>query len=122
MTASCIGLEARHSEVSDLDIPSPSISQLTRGAGSSAINGLYLTHPGEIEVNAWSGMLEGMDGAENWSWDSLYAAMKKSETFTPPSGAVAQEADITWNAASRGTRGPIQASYPGLYVWTSLLM
>lgn len=91
-------------------------SQLTRDTGSSAINGLYLTRPGEIEVDAWSGMLGDMDGAENWSWDSLYAAMKKSETFTPPSSAIAQEGDITWNAASRGTSGPIQASYPGLYV------
>lgn len=61
-------------------------------------------------------MLNGMDGADNWSWDSLYAAMKKSETFVPPSGAIAQEADITWDAASRGTSGPIRASYPGLYV------
>lgn len=58
-------------------------------------------------------MLENMDGAENWSWDSFYAAMKKSETFTPPSSAVGQEADITWNAADHGTGGPIQASYPG---------
>jgi choline dehydrogenase len=58
-------------------------------------------------------MLGDMDGAENWSWDSFFAAMKRSETFTPPTGAVAQEADITWNAASHGTNGPIQMSYPG---------
>lgn len=115
MTARSIVLEARHLEVGELDIPNP-VNRLTSETGSSAINGLYLTRPGEIEVNAWSGMLGGMDGAENWSWDSLYAAMKKSETFTPPSAAIAQEADITWNAASRGTSGPIQASYPGLYV------
>lgn len=94
---------------------------LTRDTGSSAINGLYLTRPGEIEVNAWKDMLGGMDGAENWSWDSFYAAMKKSETFTPPSEAIAQEADITWDAADRGHHGPIQASYPGLYVQRSPL-
>jgi choline dehydrogenase len=54
-----------------------------------------------------------MDGAENWSWDSLYAAMKKSETFVPPDGAVVQDAGITWDASSHGTDGPIHMSYPG---------
>jgi choline dehydrogenase len=82
--------------------------------GSSAINGLYLNRPGEIEVNAWQDMLGNMDGADNWSWDSLFAAMKKSETFSAPvSAAIQQEADITFNAASHGTHGPIHMSYPG---------
>lgn len=115
MTVRCIGPVERCWEVCEFH-QTWWTSQLTRDTGSSAINGLYLTRPGEIEVDAWSGMLGDMDGAENWSWDSLYAAMKKSETFTPPSSAIAQEGDITWNAASRGTSGPIQASYPGLYV------
>ncbi|OKP11961.1 Alcohol dehydrogenase [acceptor], partial [Penicillium subrubescens] len=81
--------------------------------GSSAINGLYLTRPGEIEINAWKDMLGDMDGAENWAWDSFYAAMKKSENFTAPSESIAQEANITWNTADHGTDGPIHASYPG---------
>ncbi|CAL5873176.1 uncharacterized protein PFLUO_LOCUS7445 [Penicillium psychrofluorescens] len=87
---------------------------LGENEGSSAINGLYMTRPGENEINAWNGMIEDMDGAENWSWNSFYAAMKKSETFTPPIDAVIQEADITWNASNHGTTGPICASYPGL--------
>lgn len=74
---------------------------------------MYLNRPGAIEVNAWQALLGDMEGAENWSWDSLFAAMKQSETFTPPSAAIAQEADITWNAASHGTSGPIHMSYPG---------
>ncbi|KAK4935355.1 hypothetical protein LTR10_023585 [Elasticomyces elasticus] len=81
--------------------------------GSSAINGLYMNRPGEIEVNAWKDLLTGMDGADNWSWDSLYAAMKTSETFTPASSNIAQEAGITYDASSHGTNGPIQMSYPG---------
>lgn len=82
--------------------------------GSSAINGMYLNRPGEIEVNAWQEMLGDMDGAENWSWDSLFAAMKKSESFSPPvDAAIQQEADITYNLASHGTSGPIHMSYPG---------
>lgn len=60
-------------------------------------------------------MLGDMDGAENWSWESFYAAMKKSETFTPPTHDVAKEANITWDASDHGTGGPIYASYPGLY-------
>jgi choline dehydrogenase len=72
-----------------------------------------MTRPGEIEINAWKEMVGDMDGAENWSWDSFFAAMKKSETFTPPTDAVLQEAAITWNASSHGSNGPIHASYPG---------
>ncbi|KAJ5603159.1 hypothetical protein N7537_006115 [Penicillium hordei] len=80
--------------------------------GSSAINGLYMTRPGEDEINAWKDMLGDMDGADNWSWDSFYAAMKKSETFTPPVDDVIDEAGIVWNASNHGTNGPIHTSYP----------
>ncbi|EED18530.1 glucose dehydrogenase, putative [Talaromyces stipitatus ATCC 10500] len=88
----------------------------TRGkglGGSSAINGLYLTRPGKEEINAWKDLLGDMDGADNWSWDSFYAAMKKSETFTPPSNEIATEGNITWDLSTRGIQGPIQATYPG---------
>ncbi|KAJ5256849.1 hypothetical protein N7478_012953 [Penicillium angulare] len=81
--------------------------------GSSAINGLYMTRPGEIEINAWKDLLGDMDGADNWSWDSFYAAMKKSENFTGSSDAIAEEADIHWNTSNHGLEGPTQASYPG---------
>ncbi|KAJ5533960.1 hypothetical protein N7527_000214 [Penicillium freii] len=80
--------------------------------GSSAINGLYMTRPGEDEINAWKDMLGDMDGADNWSWDSFFAAMKKSETFTPPVDDVIDEAGIVWNASNHGTNGPIHTSYP----------
>ncbi|KAJ5580208.1 uncharacterized protein N7459_006193 [Penicillium hispanicum] len=81
--------------------------------GSSAINGLYMTRPGEDEVNAWKDLLGDMDGADNWSWSAFYAAMKKSETFSPPTDAVKKEADITWDASTHGSDGPIHVSYPG---------
>ncbi|CAI7611644.1 unnamed protein product [Penicillium palitans] len=80
--------------------------------GSSAINGLYMTRPGEDEINAWKDMLGDMDGADNWSWESFFAAMKKSETFTPPVDDVIDEAGIVWNASNHGTNGPIHTSYP----------
>jgi choline dehydrogenase len=72
-----------------------------------------MIRPSEIEINAWQEMLGNMDGAENWSWDSLYAAMQKSETYTPPDSAVVEEAAITWEASNHGTNGPIHMSYPG---------
>ncbi|KAJ5301571.1 hypothetical protein N7508_006434 [Penicillium antarcticum] len=81
--------------------------------GSSAINGLYMTRPGKEEINAWQDMLDDMDGNENWSWDSFYTAMKKSETFSTPTDDVVKEAGITWNASTHGADGPIHMSYPG---------
>src|ERR1700712_163586 len=52
----------------DLDSYLRSRTRLTRlHIGSSAINGLYMNRPGEIEVNAWQTMLGDMDGADNWS-------------------------------------------------------
>ncbi|RMD44066.1 hypothetical protein DV735_g1045, partial [Chaetothyriales sp. CBS 134920] len=81
--------------------------------GSSAINGMYLNRPGEIEVNNWQELLGDMEGSDNWSWDSFFAAMKKSETFTPPSEGTAQQAGIEWDTSSHGTSGPIHHSYPG---------
>lgn len=72
-----------------------------------------MNRPAELEVNAWKDMLGSMDGADQWSWDEFFAAMKKSETFTPPSQQIAEEAGITWNAASHGDKGPIHMSYPG---------
>lgn len=81
--------------------------------GSAAMNGLYLLRPGALEINAWRDLLGDMDGADSWSWDSLYAAMKKTENFTAPASDIADEAGITWDASDHGTQGPIQASYPG---------
>jgi hypothetical protein len=74
---------------------------------------MYMNRPGEIEISAWNALLGNMSGADNWTWDTLFAAMKKSETFTPPIDAVVQEADITWDASSHGSSGPIHMSYPG---------
>lgn len=70
-----------------------------------------MTRPGEEEINAWKDMLGDMDGAENWSWESFYAALKKSESFTPPTDHV-DEAGIKWNASHHGTKGLIHTTYP----------
>ncbi|KAF5376205.1 hypothetical protein D9757_009331 [Collybiopsis confluens] len=80
--------------------------------GSSAINGMYLVRPNQVEINAIHSIASNDDN-EFWTWDSFYAAMKKSETFGAPSDAIAAEAGIQYNAASHGSSGPIHWSYPG---------
>ncbi|KIK66615.1 hypothetical protein GYMLUDRAFT_257454 [Collybiopsis luxurians FD-317 M1] len=80
--------------------------------GSSAINGMYLVRPNEPEINALHSIISN-DTNEFWTWDSFYAAMKKSETFNAPSDAIAAEAGIEYNSASHGSSGPIHWSYPG---------
>ncbi|KAK7060181.1 hypothetical protein VNI00_000946 [Paramarasmius palmivorus] len=82
--------------------------------GSSAINGMYLTRPSEIEVNAWQSIAsDGGNTANSWGWDAFYAAMKKTETFDAPSDDIAKEAGIQYDKSSHGTQGPIHWGYPG---------
>ncbi|KAG7098258.1 hypothetical protein E1B28_000220 [Marasmius oreades] len=80
--------------------------------GSSAINGMYVVRPSEVEVNAWAG-LQDSEGAKSWSWSEYYKAMEKSETFTRPSADIANEAKITSNDQSLGSSGPIHTGFPG---------
>ena len=72
-----------------------------------------MNRPGEAEIEAWKGLVANQDGADSWSWESFYAAMKKSETFTPPTDAVREEAAIQWEPSSHGSSGPIHNTYPG---------
>ncbi|KIY70183.1 GMC oxidoreductase [Cylindrobasidium torrendii FP15055 ss-10] len=81
--------------------------------GSSAINGMYHVRPAQVEVESWHDLLEGADGDDNWTWDSFYAAMKKSEIFTPPTDETAAIAGIEYDASVHGTDGMIHTSYPG---------
>ncbi|KAJ3729415.1 hypothetical protein C8R42DRAFT_651827 [Lentinula raphanica] len=80
--------------------------------GSSAINGMYLVRPNKPEINAIHS-INPNDTDEFWTWDSYYAAMKKSETFGAPSADIAAEAGIQYNSDSYGSSGPIHWSYPG---------
>ncbi|KAL4246796.1 GMC oxidoreductase family protein [Abortiporus biennis] len=81
--------------------------------GSSAVNGMYAVRPSQIEVDAWAGMIEN---GTAWNWENQFAAMKKSETFTPPSADIQAAANIEYNTASHGTSGPVHVSYPGYMV------
>ena len=96
--------------------PNASSRQLTwpRGkvlGGSSAMNGMYHVRPSKVEIDAWSSLV---NGTSKWNWDALFAGMKESETFTPPMADIQAIVGMEYNASSRGTNGPIHASYPGL--------
>ncbi|KDQ61960.1 hypothetical protein JAAARDRAFT_190666 [Jaapia argillacea MUCL 33604] len=83
--------------------------------GCSATNGMYQVRPSELEVDTWESLIAPEDSVNSkaWSWANFLEAMKKSETFTPPSDAIKAEADIAFDPSSRGTNGPIHVSYPG---------
>ena len=83
--------------------------------GSSAMNGLYSIRPSQIELDAWSSLsAPGDDSAKNkWGWQAMLAAMKKSETFVPPSTDVQQAANIEYDSSSHGSSGPLYNSFPG---------
>lgn len=84
--------------------------------GSSAVNGLYLVRPSQIEYDAWAGLMKSQDNgvdANAWSWDGHFPFMKKSETYSPPVQAVQSVLNVEYNLDSHGSNGPLHASYPG---------
>jgi choline dehydrogenase-like flavoprotein len=45
--------------------------------GSSAVNGMYLVRPSQLEVDSIAGLNANQPGATAWGWESLFQAMKK---------------------------------------------
>ncbi|KAG8872432.1 hypothetical protein FRB97_007638 [Tulasnella sp. 331] len=94
--------------------------------GSTAVNGMYLVRPSQIEMDNWMYLQGGAAGASAWGWDSMFTAMKKSEDFTPPTAAIQTQGGIQYDPASHGTTGPLHQSYPGFLLnivgdWTTTL-
>ncbi|KAG8963520.1 hypothetical protein FRC00_006079 [Tulasnella sp. 408] len=81
--------------------------------GSSAINAMYIVRPSALEMDTFSKLLGSLDGANAWGWDGMFAAMKQSETFTPPSSDIQSQGNILYNPESHGTSGPLHTTYPG---------
>jgi choline dehydrogenase len=50
--------------------------------------------------------------ANRWNWANMYAAMKKSENFMPPYPSVQFVVNISYDASTHGSGGPMQVSYP----------
>ncbi|TFK24538.1 mala s 12 allergen [Coprinopsis marcescibilis] len=83
--------------------------------GSSTVNGMYLVRPHANEINAWHDMIATNDNkafSDAWTWDSVLASMKKSETFTPPRQEALDVASMRFNAASHGSSGPLHSTFP----------
>ena len=82
--------------------------------GSSAINGMYSIRPSQAEYEAWAALISGDDSSASskWGWETMYAAMQKSETYGAPSSETTATVTIEASESSRGTSGPVHASYP----------
>lgn len=82
--------------------------------GTTATNAMFFVRPSERETDEWKNLLSGQDGktADNWGWESLLTAMKRTETFHPPTPERATQFSIKYGQDSHGSNGPIQASYP----------
>ena len=79
--------------------------------GSSAINGLYYVRHSKPEQDAWAKLIGAPDV---WGWDKMYAAMKKSETFTASTKNVTDTVNVQFNKKSHGTKGPLHVSWPAV--------
>ncbi|SJX65011.1 related to Glucose oxidase [Sporisorium reilianum f. sp. reilianum] len=77
--------------------------------GSSAINGLYYVRHSDLEQNAWADLI---NDEQDWTWDKMLDAMKKSESFTPATQAITSRFSVPYQASSHGTDGPVHVSYP----------
>lgn len=75
--------------------------------GGSVVNALVWQRGFKVDFDAWAAL-----GNTGWGWDDLLPYFKKSETYTPPSAANAEEPDINYEADIHGEDGPIQVSFP----------
>lgn len=79
--------------------------------GSSSVNSMYMVRASAREFDSWGSLI---GAPELWGWDSMFAAMKKSEDFQEPVQAVRDVVpSLKWNPASHGTGGNIKTGWPG---------
>ncbi|KDE06010.1 hypothetical protein MVLG_03692 [Microbotryum lychnidis-dioicae p1A1 Lamole] len=81
--------------------------------GSSAVNQLYMVQQSKIEQDAWADQV----GTEDWSWNTLYPYLKKTENYSAPLHIDETKMLVDENVHGKG--GPIHYSYPG-YNYPSL--
>ncbi|KAJ7321714.1 GMC oxidoreductase-domain-containing protein [Mycena albidolilacea] len=80
------------------------------GGGSAINSGMYL-RGNKDEYDA----LERL-GAKGWKWDSMFAVVKESEHFHPPSQTEVETFNMTWNPAAHGFAGPISVAIQAVNV------
>ncbi|KAJ7257541.1 hypothetical protein B0H12DRAFT_1232574 [Mycena haematopus] len=81
------------------------------GGGSAINSGMYLRGNKE-EYDAFETL-----GATGWNWRSMFAAVKKSEHFHPPSEVEVDTFNMTWNSAFHGFGGPISVAIQAVNVF-----
>lgn len=85
----------------------PIVNDRGRGiGGTSAINFFVFQKPPAGDVDMWERL-----GSPGWNWDRFHAALKKAETFHPPSAEDAAKFGYEFDPNSHGTDGPIQTSF-----------
>ncbi|KAK2466602.1 hypothetical protein APHAL10511_000860 [Amanita phalloides] len=75
--------------------------------GDSSVNGLVWVRPPVAEYDAFEAL-----GNAGWNWDSMYAAMKKSERLIEPTAADQAKYGYYAVPSSHGTNGPINVTFP----------
>ncbi|KAK0458306.1 glucose oxidase [Desarmillaria tabescens] len=89
--------------------------------GSSSINGGAYTRGLDAQFDAWSSLLEEDEASAEWSWESIFSYMKKSETFSPPNEQQSEKG-AQYIEEYHGYAGPVQVTYPDqMYVSTTPL-
>ncbi|KAG8734908.1 hypothetical protein FRC10_011222 [Ceratobasidium sp. 414] len=91
--------------------------------GSGSTNGMFWGIGAQRDWDAWSTLFpttsasyntstlpNGTPAAFNWSWSTVQAYHKKSETFTPPPAAQQTEFGMTIQQDAHGYSGPIQTT------------
>jgi choline dehydrogenase-like flavoprotein len=81
--------------------------------GGSVINGMIYDRGSAADYDAWEAL-----GNKGWGWSGMEPYFVKGTTFQPPSDAVAESYNITWDPATYGN-GPLKVSitdaqYPDL--------
>ncbi|KAM3425745.1 hypothetical protein BST61_g7677 [Cercospora zeina] len=72
--------------------------------GGSVINGMVYDRGSAADYNAWEAL-----GNEGWGWEDLLPYFNKGTTFQPPSAAVAESFNISWDPEVYGN-GPLPVS------------
>jgi choline dehydrogenase-like flavoprotein len=96
-------------------VPNPGLNNHTRNplaaaivGGGSAVNGMFFDRGSAADYDAWEAL-----GNKGWGFKDVLPYFKKSVTFTPPSGEVAERYNYTWDTeAAYGGNGEIQVSFP----------
>jgi choline dehydrogenase-like flavoprotein len=72
--------------------------------GGSVINGMIYDRGSAADYDAWEAL-----GNKGWGWSGMEPYFVKGTTFQPPSDAIAESYNMTWDPATYGN-GPLKVS------------